>query len=408
MKDSLEKHTAGGQSLGFDYQFLYFVYLLLDLKQGEKIGYEVKDDIHIEKADGTVVLMQAKHTVQKNSEGEAINMTALDDDLWKTLDIWSIYIDSISDLDICKYKFILVTNKNNNDNNELINGVVSYQKKVMTIQQVKAIISKIYNNTTNVKIQGHIKNVLQLSEDKLDKLLLRVEFQTNTDNLLEEIKTRLKERLFQNKTDRIAMVMDSLFANLFKDKYIKIDNHGRFEITFDDFCSKYERCFRLVFDEKPLPIRKFLFHLPNNIEDKVFIQQLLDIGDVNSGSSEIEDYATLLFQAFNNVQNWIVNGFVLSTEIDDFEKNAIRVWKNEFKSKYRTIEQRLSAGETIDDLNKEIKSLALELLDFIRKEKLSLANTDLGIEISNGYYYLLSDKPKIGWHYDWENRYAKS
>ena len=66
MKDSLEKHTAGGQSLGFDYQFLYFVYLLLDLKQGEKIGYEVRDDIHIEKADGTIVLMQAKHTVQKN------------------------------------------------------------------------------------------------------------------------------------------------------------------------------------------------------------------------------------------------------------------------------------------------------------------------------------------------------
>ena len=133
----------------------------------------------------------------------------------------------------------------------------------------------------------------------------------------------------------------------------------------------------------------------------------MDIGDVNSGSSEIEDYATLWFQAFNNFQNWIENSFVLSTEIDDFEKNAIRIWKNKFKSKYRTIEQRLSAGETINNLDEEIKSLALELLDFIRQEKLSLANTDLGIEISNGYYYLLSDEPKIGWHYDWKNRYAK-
>jgi len=408
MKDSLEKHTAGGQSLGFDYQFLYFVYLLLDLKQGEKIGYEVKDDIHIEKADGTIVLMQAKHTVQKKTKGKAINMTTLDDDMWKTLSIWASNISSISESEIDKYKFILVTNKNNNDNNELINGVISYQKKEKSIQQVKDIISKLYNNSTNEKIQVYINNVLQIANDKLDKFLLRIEFQTNTDNLLEEIKTHLKERLFQKKTDKIEVVLDSLIANLYKDKYIEIDNQGSFEVTFESFCSKYELCFRPVFDDKPLPIRKFSFCLPNNIVDKVFIQQLLDIGDLNSGSSEIEDYATLWFQAFNNFQYWIENDFVLSTEIDDFEKNAIRVWKNEFKSKYRMIEQRLSAGETINDLDKEIKLLALELLDFIRKEKLSLANTDLGIELSNGYYYLLSDEPKIGWRYDWKNRYVKS
>lgn len=408
MKDSLEKHTAGGQSLGFDYQFLYFVYLLLDLKQGEKIGYEVRDDIHIEKADGTIVLMQAKHTVQKNSAGEVINMTTLDDDMWKTLSIWASYISSISESEIDKYKFILVTNKNNSNNNDLINGVELFQKNQSSIQQVKTIINQIKNNTTNEKIQGYINNVLQIADDKLDKLLSRIEFQTNTDNLLEEIKTHLKERLFQKKTNRLEAVFDSLIANLSKDKYIVIDNQGSFEITFEDFCSKYERCFRPVFEKKPLPVRKFSFDLPKNIEDKIFIKQLLDIGDVYSGSSDIEDYATLWFQAFNNFQNWIENSFVLSTEIDDFEKNAIRVWKNEFKSKYRTIEQRLSAGETINDLDKEIKSLALELLDFIRKEKLSLVNTDLGIEISNGYYYLLSDEPKIGWHYDWKNRYVKS
>ena len=78
-------------------------YLLLDLKQGEKIGYEVKDDFHIEKPDGTIVLMQAKHTIQKNSTGEAINTTTLDGDMWKTLDIWTKYIDSISESDVSKY-----------------------------------------------------------------------------------------------------------------------------------------------------------------------------------------------------------------------------------------------------------------------------------------------------------------
>lgn len=408
MIDSLENHTAGSQSLGFDYQFLHFVYLLLGLKHGEKIGYEVKDDIHIEKPDGTIVLLQAKHTIQKKSTGEAINMTTLDGDMWKTLSIWASNISSISESEIDKYKFILVTNKNNSDNNELINVVISYQKKEKSIQQVKDIFSKLYNKTTNEKIQGYINNVLQITDDKLDKFLSKIEFQTNTDNLLEEIKTRLKERLFQKNAAKIEVVFDSLIANLSKDKYIEIDNQGSFEMTFEDFCSKYERCFKSIFDEKPLPIRKFSFQLPSNIEEKVFIRQLTDIGDVYSGSSDIDDYATLWLQAFNNFQYWIENSYVLSTEIDDFEKNAIRIWKNEFKSKYRAVQNRISNGETIEDMENEIRTLALDLLDFIRKERLSLANTDLGVELSNGYYYLLSDEPKIGWHYDWENRYKKS
>lgn len=408
MKDSLEKHTAGSQSLGFDYQFLYFVYLLLGLKFGEKIGYEVKDDIHIEKADGTIVLMQAKHTIQKNSEGKAINMTTLDDEMWKTLSIWASHVSSISETEIDKYKFILVTNKNNSIKNVLINGVELYQQKKKSIQQVKDIVTQIKNNTIDEKIQGYINNVLQIADDKLAKFLSMIEFQTNIDNLLEKIKTRLKERLFQKNADKIEVVFDILIANLSKDKYIEIDNQGSFEITFEDFCSKYERCFKSVFDEKPLPIRKFSFHLPSNIEEKVFIRQLLDIGDVYSGSSDINDYATLWMQAFNNFQYWIENSFVLSTEIDDFEKNAIRIWKNEFKSKYRSIQNRISNGEDIGDMENEIRTLALDLLDFIRKERLSLANTDLGVELSNGYYYLLSDEPKIGWHCDWENRYKKS
>lgn len=33
----LEQHTAGPQSIGFDYQFYYFMLLALELKLGQKI-----------------------------------------------------------------------------------------------------------------------------------------------------------------------------------------------------------------------------------------------------------------------------------------------------------------------------------------------------------------------------------
>ena len=32
-----DKHTAGDKVVGFDYQFYYFMYLVLDLKHGDKI-----------------------------------------------------------------------------------------------------------------------------------------------------------------------------------------------------------------------------------------------------------------------------------------------------------------------------------------------------------------------------------
>jgi len=56
--------SAAKTEIGFDYQFYYYFYLILDLRHGEKIGIEVKDDIHIDCADGDSILIQVKHTLQ--------------------------------------------------------------------------------------------------------------------------------------------------------------------------------------------------------------------------------------------------------------------------------------------------------------------------------------------------------
>lgn len=38
IQDVQNKHTAGAQAIAFDYQFYYFMCLLLDLKHGDKVG----------------------------------------------------------------------------------------------------------------------------------------------------------------------------------------------------------------------------------------------------------------------------------------------------------------------------------------------------------------------------------
>jgi hypothetical protein len=41
----------------------------------------------------------------------------------------------------------------------------------------------------------------------------------------------------------------------------------------------------------------------------------------------------------------------------------------------------------------------------MKRQTVSIDGENLGVKFSNGYYYSLSNEPKIGWHFDWENKY---
>ena len=151
--------------------------------------------------------------------------------------------------------------------------------------------------------------------------------------------------------------------------------------------------------------RAINIEFPDSMEDQIFIRQLLEIGDLEKKSSDIKTYTSYMLEAFNSLEKWISEGDVLPTDVVDFEENSILYWKNEFTAKYRRIRNTLSDGINTNDVENEIKLLSLELLDVIRKKELRLSNTDLEIKLSNGYYYYLSNEPKIGWHLNWEEKY---
>lgn len=89
VKTHYEKTSADSKEIGFDFQYLCFISKLLDLNINQKITYEEKDDIHIESPNGKLTLIQIKHSIQTNIDGETKNLTELDTDLWKTLYNWT-------------------------------------------------------------------------------------------------------------------------------------------------------------------------------------------------------------------------------------------------------------------------------------------------------------------------------
>lgn len=402
-----DQHTAGPIAVGFDYQFYYFMYLAIELKQGQKIGFEVKDDVHIDKQDGTTILYQTKHTIVKNTNGDLQNLTTLDIDLWKTLSNWVDFInaDGKNSSFLNDNSFILVTNKSEN-NNDFI-AALNLFKSDNDINKVALKINELGNKTQDDTLKKYLKKVSKLSKSKLKLFLKKLMIETDNDGIIEKIKNRLLEKYYQ--ADLVDPIFESLSSNLNMAKYLDIKDRKKFEITSEDFAKRFGKCFKVVTEIKPLPRREFPILLPDDLESQIFIKQLLDIGEIQTGSNDIRHYTTQMLKFLNHFTYWSEEeNFILLTDIEEFKNNSIQIWTNEFKAKYRQIERQINAGLSIDDLEDEVKNLAIDLVDYIRKQDLSIPGfSALGVEFSNGHYYALSDNLEIGWHFDWGNKYKK-
>ena len=152
-----EKHTAGDKVVAFDYQFYYFMCLVLDLRHGDKVGFEVKDDVHIDLKDGTTILFQAKHTVSTKADGTPENLATLDVDSWKTINIWVDMVKADQSI-LQNHCFYLVTNKGEG-NNEFIASHILF-KTDNDVDKVINLLKDLKDKTQNNEIKSCIKYVL--------------------------------------------------------------------------------------------------------------------------------------------------------------------------------------------------------------------------------------------------------
>ena len=399
-------HTAGPQLIGFDYQFYYFMYLILDLNSGEKIGFEVLDDIHIELANGNVELLQTKHTVQKTPKGEIVNLTERDSDLWKTISNWILFLNNSADKDeyLNKTVFKLVTNKSIN-NNTFFNNIIKFQRKQIKIKEFSDYIKNLHSNTDSVDIKRQIESLKKLNEKTKSKFLNQIQIISEPENIINLIKKRIYK--FIRKEERVEDVYNSLFSNMQLDKYLTIIDRKKFEISCEDFSRRYGNCFDFAYEKTVLPKRELNLIYPKDLKSQTFIKQLVDIGETfESDSDDILRYTTAMLKTFNSLNDWKENGDILSTQIIAFDDEAIFIWNRIFKERYRDYKSKIESGEISHD-ETLIKQIAIECISEVRKEKLKLKNDELNEELSNGQFYILSNEPKIGWHIDWEKKYKK-
>lgn len=401
-KTRYEITSASEKSIGFDYQFYYFMYLTLDLRHNEKIAIEIKDDIHIEDACGELILIQTKHTTQTNSDLSTINLTERDSDLWKTLSNWVKVINEATDKKafLKTTTFQLISNKSLSTNPFFVK-IQKLLNNDITIKDFKDYLQELTVKGTDTTINAYIKELKSLNNELLTNFIKKLDFKLNEDNIIDKIKERILEKIYFK--ERVDDVFNDLYSELKTKEYLDIKKGEKKELAFEDFISQFRKCFKKGLNNK-LPIRNFNVKTPSQIENQKFILQLIDIGDISGNDTdEMLEYTIQMFQLFNNLKKWEEDGDLLNHEIEEFNKQSILVWKNSFREKFRQIKAKIESDVLVEDY--EIKYKALECLDEMRKSILKIDETFLSVELSNGHFYHLSNNDQIGWHYDWKTRY---
>jgi hypothetical protein len=392
-KTHADQTSAADKSIGFEYQYYYFLYRLLKMCRKESVGLEVHDDVHTDLACNRQILIQLKHTTQKKASGAPKNLTTYDSDIWKSLSNWSkVITDKIagrvtekSHLEFVeKTDFMLLTNKSEAKDCRILDLLDD-----LTNGRPKLVLLKA--GTDDEIKQGYIQNVLNLNDHVLVAFLRNIHLSLEIDDVVGLCRDALIEKQLPEK--RIEQIFSDLDSKIRQDNFIAIRNGEKIVISFEEFNRRYRRFFDIA-RSADLIIERYHDPLPATLESQTFIRQLLDIGDIqNDNLNDMAEFTSYMLMVKKNLLNWEIKGELTVSEVEKFHDDAKLRWKNKFRATYR------NPGNT--DQN----SLALDVLDEMRKEKLCMDTQEMGTQFSNGNYYLLSDIPEIGWHKKWEEKH---
>lgn len=389
--------SADSKIIGFEFQYFYFIYKLLHLQEGEKIGYESRDDVHIETNDSQV-LFQLKHTTSKKANGMPINLTDLDEDLWKTISHWVDIIlnqklenEQLELLD--KTKFVLATNKNVNSNS-FVSYVKEYQAQNKKISDVCDLLDKLLNSVKDTsKNKKYLNNLKRVSKNVLKEFLIRIEFIDTGDDIVEDIKKSIRGMMIHK--SRVNDVFNSLLSELKQEFFSLVKEKKHQEITYDEWIAKFGVIFENNRSTK-LPIRTHKKTLPDNPFERPFIKELIEIGDIDKDDVvQVSDFLSQMLELEMNLSSFHTDGLLIYDEIEDFHHNSTSIWKTSHRKNHRSTNN-----------DESDKSNALNCLDEIREKDLTIKGTDLPRDLSNGEFYYLSDKQRIGWKKKWKEKYT--
>ncbi|XQY92143.1 dsDNA nuclease domain-containing protein [Metabacillus sp. HB246100] len=398
--------AADKTSVGFEYQHYYFLYRLLTLKRDESIGYEVKDDVHIENIDGTIELIQVKHTLKVNVEGKAKNLTELDIDLWKTLSNWVTLIGEKKKPKsyLSKTSFVIATNKNDSTRNLFLTNLRKFNDNKISFDALLLYVEELINKTSNEELKEKIRNVIKFERELLAVFFRKLKFDLAIEDIIEKIKNEIKDHFISD--ERVNDVLICIEGNTRLWKYDVVKRNNKILISKDEVNRKLEGCFE-NYRKTTLPQRDIDTFIDdvNELKDLPFIQELIEINDISTDDySEMVRYNNQMLKLVNNMNQWLVDGDLTEIDQKNFIEDSFTRWHRIHKRKHRKT-RNIDRNNKNPQQEQELIDAALDCLDDVREIDLQIDGTNLTADMCNGNYYNLSNKKLVGWKVEWEDKY---
>lgn len=410
------KRSAADIFAAFEYQWNYFVLMLLkENDDAATVSFELHDDVDTQTEEG-ITLYQIKHSVRKSSKGETINLSNRDTDLWKTISIWMKFIEEQPDI-LKNTKFQLITNKAISKN-KFVEAIEAFHN-THSVEDLKSAFVTIKESErtekskieSNKSVNNHL-NVSQIIRDLLKKDYLkefcsRISISKTSDVLKEYIKRIMINRFGLNR-NRIDWVYNQLMTSLKDDSIDNIINRTPVSYNGSIFTERYQSI--LDIGRKKLNFRfdYSLDSLSGDFRDFLFIKQLISIDDTKDDDLDrIADLTKNWLFFNNNLQEHWNNNDIIHEDVKRLTEDVYAKWRTYYHSNHRRIKSEATCNELCE--------AGCNTVDSMRQCEFLLADTPLGIFLSEGciYYYsnsateIIPDLPLIGWHRDWKNKFKK-
>lgn len=401
-KTHTEKTAAEATSIGFDYQYYFFLWKVISLQPNESVGLEVKDDVHCDLSNNYQLLYQLKHTIKKNADDSPANLTTSDLDMWKTFSNWSKVISDPNDSRstkkaqlgfLQKTSFVLASNKSSNKNNKVVSQINELHNGTKSVNEIVLLFKSLKDASTHKELQTYISDVISLDVEVLEGFLQHTFFHLDEDDIIMKCKESIKAKMVP--LNKINDAFAKLDSSIRADNFLKVKNKVKIEISFDNFYTKYRRHFD-IYRNGSLIVQEYEGLLPDYLEEQIFIKQFLELGFIENDDFEyISNLTRFKLKLLNNLEDWKSNGEISDPELKHFKEDAFNIWESEFRFKY--------IGNIPEE---EYNRKGIEILQAVLRSNIKLGGNDLNIDLCNGRFYSLSDQPIIGWRKDWK-KYKK-
>ncbi|MGC1375052.1 MAG: hypothetical protein WA821_02445, partial [Anaerolineales bacterium] len=154
--------SAAPSNLGYLYQTLYALLLLLKSKEEMVLSIETLDDVVFEKDGNSREQLQLKHHI-----GQTANLTDISPDLWKTIRVWSTQLKN-GTFSVNDTVLSLVTTAQAPDGS--IGAMLKPGSKIRNIVEISQQLAKIAETSKSKNLEEAFAAYLALSPKQRENL----------------------------------------------------------------------------------------------------------------------------------------------------------------------------------------------------------------------------------------------